>query len=331
MNRRRFLAAGAGLAVAPLFAAPVPKKKGGLGLIAIRRWSVMSLITEDGKEELDVGGVERDKAKELPYSHFDISPDGKRIAWRFQVPKDGKTVETLCVRDFDGKGWGDEMEPDPNGRAREVYCWLGGDQLVTSRWVELKRGGSYRTYDLLDVTTGKFEKFDYPKMDLRGASADGQVWLLSREKLVKGESFGREWCVRTADGKTVTVVDDDRSRVTECMKLSSDGGTVVYAQLRNNADTDDEEPFTAVYAKRLTDDNPTAIKKVPRLARVLGFCWAPDGKRFAYSFAEINQKATKWTDRGVCTQNADGSDHAHILTCPADTEFCHGPWVQGWY
>lgn len=331
MNRRHFLAAGAGLVVAPALAAPAPKKKGGLGLIAICRWDHDMLLTEDGKEERDIGGVERDKDKQNPYSYFRISPDGKRLAWRFQVPKSGKTKETLCVRDFDGKGWGEEMEPAPDGSCRQVYCWLGGHRLVTSRWVEGKGGGGYRTYDLLDVTTGKFEKFDYPKLHLSGVSANGQVWLLSREKIVKGESVGREWSVRSADGKVESIVDDDRSGVTECVALAPDGTAVVYARFRRDLDTDDKEPFSTLHVKRVGDDASTRFEVVPRLGRVRDVCWSPDGKRLAYSFAEIDQKATKWTDRGVCTLDADGKNHKHILTCPADTEFSHGPWVTGWY
>lgn len=104
MNRRHFLLAAPTLAAVPLLAAPVPKRKVGLGMLLIRhRQYKYALLSEDGKTEETIGEMGNDETKRKGF-YICLSPDGRKIAWECNVNVHGKTKTRLCVRDFGG-GW----------------------------------------------------------------------------------------------------------------------------------------------------------------------------------------------------------------------------------
>lgn len=80
----------------------------------------------------------------------------------------------------------------------------------------------------------------------------------------------------------------------------------------------------------MTEKKGAKVDKLPVLAVVTSLCWSPDGKRFAYSWKEYDEKKKKWPARGICTQNADGSDLTTILKCPDDWKQEDWPQVTCW-
>lgn len=335
MNRRHFLLTAPTLAAAPLFAAPVPKKKTGLGMLLIRRDREYSLLSEDGKTEREVSGIGGDEKKKLfwpPYNSVRISPDGNRIAWDFHVPRNGKVTTTLCVRELGGTGWGTE---DDSKQFRQPVRWLGNTRLLVGRRLEERNGRIPIEYEVVHATTWKTEPFEQPtEGTIADTSTDGDTWLLCKHKppaLPNGWQ-GRVWSVREAKGKVTELQNDgDDGQVTDEMALSPDGTAVVYTRIIPDDDTIKEgEHKHSIFMRMLTGEKTVQVDKLSRFAIVYSLCWAPDGKRFAYSWEEYDEKKKVWVPQGIATQNADGSNLTHILKCQPGLKENEGPTVECW-
>jgi hypothetical protein len=310
-----------------MIAAPVPKKKGGLGMLLVQKKQFQwVLLSEDGKTERELSEFGRDQSKNKGF-HVCISPDGQRIAWACNVSANGRTETRLCVRDVDGEGVG---TVDELNEYRWPLEWVGNQRLYTNRSGEPKDGKG--KYQLVDATTWESEPFDAKEGgSFHEASADGQTWLLIRCKPPPPQWQYRVWSLRDAKGEVTTIQEDgDDRRVTQNMAISPDGGTVVYSRIDTHDETLEGEHVDTIFVRKLTDAKAVKVDKLPALAIVTSLCWAADGKRFAYTWKEYDEKKMKWQARGICTQNADGSGLNQIMTCPADWKQEEWPRVACW-
>lgn len=316
MNRRRFLAAGAALAAAPLVAAPAPRKivPGIQRLLVQRGMCGYSLLSEDGKREQVLSDL-NGRAKDRKW-FVTLSPDGSKLAWVCNVEVKDRTVKRLCVRDLTTDGIGSVVESDG---FRWPSDWVGNTHVFVNH------GASYKIVpppELLNVTTFKLEPVEVSKEgEFCGASADGTVWLL--EGFFDGR---RRLSVRGADGEVMTL--DMGETHPSCKALSPDGKSLLHDAGTASSTCEKDR---GVFLRVVGGKDSKRVHELPKRASVTGLCWAPDGTRFAFSWHDYSDAAKTWLAQGVFSQTLDGSDLRHLLKCdPEDHKRQIDPRVLCW-
>lgn len=233
----------------------------------------------------------------------------------------------FAISGGDGVGEVDDVDG-----LRTPLHWLGNNRLLTGRSVDRKASGCL--YEAVNTSTWKSEPFEHPEAGhVTDVSANGETWLLCKYKLpsLPNDWQYRVWSVHDPKGKVTELQNDgDDERVTHEMALSPDGSAVIYARNDMRDDIEEGEKVNTIFVRMLVDKKPVQVDKLPRLAIVRSVCWAPDGKRFAYSWEEYDEKKKVWVPQGIATQNADGSDLTHILKCRPGLKDNEGPLVVCW-
>jgi Tol biopolymer transport system component len=273
--------APAAQAAAPKPAAQPAPKPAGPGRLLVWNETRFVFYTPDGKEGDSLPAHPDKRIIHRPA----VSPDGKWVAFLGQedpaVSDLGFTRHHVFVRAADGTGEGKKIPVN----ATTLFWSADGKRLVATEVFPAKeiKDLACVTWSI-DPQTGEKTDLNLPKLTIvEAATPDGKAFV---GQVLDLAQMKIHLAGLTADGQTVTKLAELRNEAPHA-RVSPDGTKVLY----RDYDPDDKPGKDEHHLMRLYVFDLKAMKKerlaeVPNNALVIGYCWAPDGKKVAYTWKQ---------------------------------------------
>jgi RNA polymerase sigma factor (sigma-70 family) len=280
---------------------PLAPVAGKLYLHRGRQFTIFDLKDKDYADFADLKGPEwlnyqTDSAR--------LSPDGRYLA--FGVAETGRPPSKLQIRNLTREEAAPREIVSLPGRELSNWVWSpDGKKLAFAVWGET--GKKYQQW-IVDVGKKKAAKVKLPPLDVKGSEGFGslvQAWSKDGLWLVFGRGHLFLVDPETRDARNVIKVAGGIWAGT--CRFSPDGSKVLYI-----GSSKDQESILCVVDLRL--GRTKILKTFPEQTR-LSACWAPDGRRIAYSFAKTEEdgKRRRLVESGVEVIDADGRGKARPL------------------
>jgi Tol biopolymer transport system component len=309
----------AALAGAPTEPAPPPRAvvksipKGPNRILIRREFSAVSdhgfyLLAPDGTSEKRISP----KESKFTVAGASLSPNGKRLAALVhgnQKPGDDKEKSYLHVRALDEKEPGTDLRVAP-----DYYVWSAdGTELACTAFED---NGNDKplgtTHYIVNVKTKAKSALKLPGGHaITGWTPDGK-YFLTEHKDFTPKPFGRLYLI-SRDGSKHKALTSEKERAV-CGRLSPDGGRVLFAM--GKAPNDHHE----MYVLDIASGDVTKVEDLPLNARLIDFCWSPNGKQIAYVWRRFNpadtdeDAADKETEAHLIVSDPGGKNAKTVLT-----------------
>lgn len=270
------------------------------------------LIDPDGKNEKQL--VE--KSEEFVYRGAKLSPDGKWLAVTMQSapspaaePNAGTTLPPpkLYVRTLDEKAPGNDLEVECR-----TFVWSAdGSEIACCNFPDAPKGPEEVTHFIIDVKTKQKKPLKFPDGHLMTDwSADGKLFLTTRVVVDKDNPQNRtvQLYLVNRDGTERQALTDGK-QLSSFGRFSPDGKRVLYIHDTRPKDGKGD-PKVEMSVLGTTTGKSSAVSDMPLNARVMGFCWSPDGKRIAYVWRQVHE--------GKPQDIRDKETESHLVVCDSD-------------
>jgi RNA polymerase sigma factor (sigma-70 family) len=324
----------AGPAADPPKAAPVPQAPAGLNRIVVWRKGELVGIDPDGKNETTLltgpDGL-------YPYG-FAVSPDGKRVAvferTPAPTPDDARPSYRVSVRELGS----DERRPllgDMGEAGAGVLSWSGGGTELAAACMSVrvneKQEQTHVSSDcfILNPVTKARTSLALPADHaLTDWSPDGRYVLTLKYAVGANVGTAGLWLVNRGGTVNKPLTEDGARAMLS--RFSRDGTRVLATLVRPTPETPEQKKDREAKGRLPTQGTELAVIDVasgrvawvrgvrPGGAALLSSCWSPDGRRIAYTWAELDQTETNPTERearyNLTVCDADGGNPRTILS-----------------
>jgi Tol biopolymer transport system component len=270
------LAAGVGglLGAAPRLTAP--------GRLLVWRGEGFLIVTPDGAE----GGRLPGRVDDLVLNEPVIAPDGWRVAFTVNddPPADarGSRRRKVFVRALDGEDPGRMFSVN----ALHVFWSPDGHGLYAVEAVVAKdsESGVLRC-SLIDTATGEKTPVEMPPLvDPFAVTPDGKAFVVAEyDTSVRPRKIRLALVPRSGAGvvrMTEIGIKDSNPRV------SPDGRRILFQDRDPGETSEADMPSVRLFVYDLVAKARTRLANVPPNAAIVGYCWAPDGTRLAYTWRQ---------------------------------------------
>jgi RNA polymerase sigma factor (sigma-70 family) len=296
---------------APKPAAQQPQDKPGR--LLFYRAGYLTLIGPDGKDEKQ---LTKDRDKYMTTNAW-LSPDGKRVAWLFQVGnvpiEDVGMPYKVYVRGLDEPEPGTDMNIE--GGFRDVTWSPDGSQVIVAECVspaDLKAGRAHKIINWL-VNVKTKEKSALPLPDnhtVMDWSRDGKHFLTTAHGVEKGVPKSRLHLMNRDGTQAQTLTDV--SQAAWGGRLSPDGRKVLCLF------SPPQREKSGLFVLDIESRKSLRVEGQPLNGVILNYCycWSPDGKRIAYAWHQVHEKgeANQETESHLVVADADGKNQVTIAS-----------------
>jgi Tol biopolymer transport system component len=293
---------------------PLPQ---GPNKILFYRAGHLTLIDPDGKNEKQVS---KDRGKFHP-GDSRLSPDGKKVATLIQVTEPGNVTANrdperqLYVRGLDEKEPGTDM-----GIRCQLFFWSpDGTQIACTDFVDGRDKKLVSVHHIIDVKTKEKTALKLAENHIiTDWSRDGKLFVTtSISDPAPGDKFAQmKLHLMNRDGTEHKALTDDK-KPTAFGRLSPDGKRVLFAQMEMGKK--DEPPTRTLAVLEVATGKVAPVEDLPLNGEIQAYCWAPDGKKIAYSWREVHkgkpeEVAKKETESFLVVCDPDGKNAKTIAT-----------------
>ncbi len=295
---------------------PVPAKPAPKGPNKLLFWrdGKLAMIDPDGKNEksLAEGGAEGTR---YHTGGAMLSPDGTMIAALIPgpmiddgTPGEKKALASLHVRKLDEKEPGTDL-----GVPGQMFAWApDGTEIVCCDFVD---GPSNKTpegtHTIINIKTKVKTAVKLPADHLvTDWTRDGKYFLTSRLGGGKPEDAKAVLYLMNRDGTEHKRLTDEKE-LSLFGRISPDGTRVLFGRMTfTKKDNKPQEPKQELVLLDTKTGTVAAVQDVPMNAFVMGYCWAPDGKKIAYTWREVHE--------GKPEDLIERETESHLIVCDPD-------------
>ena len=295
--------------------APAPKPAAGNPLpqgpnkLLLFRAGHLVLLDPDGKNE------KRVTPERLTfYRDARLSPDGKTVALVALpgVIAPGQPIrldpQKLFIRALDEKGAGVDLEAEC-----KMFAWSpDGSEIACNQFAEgPKEQDTGITHFVVNVRTKEKTPLKLPDGHfLNDWSRDGKCFLTTQFSVNKEQPKARQarLYLMNRDGTEHKALTDENQFCVDG-RLSPDGKRVLYG-LATHPEGDRGEPKPELAVLDIATGKSAVVGNLPPKCVILGFCWAPDGTRIAYTWREVHA--------GKPEDLENKETKSHLVVCDPD-------------
>jgi hypothetical protein len=293
---------------------PLPgpaKARPTAGRILLMRGDGFALLNPDGKELLAAKLGPEEAASGWGW----LSPDGKRMAYLIGFGNTERQPRVM-VRDLDGGKFATAIDVN----AMYLLWNQDGRSLVATSYLAEPWSPLKTEHVSIDLDARTVSNLRWPDNIVPvDRSADGKTVVVIREGKTRPTGH---LCLMTSDGKQITELTTIDASVNGGIgrQLSPDGKKLLFSDTPPEGKDDIHGMSRRLYVLDISTKKKMEVAWVPLNATVLWSCWSPDGRRIAYTWRQRHAGVVKALAGKLVPEPADLEVETETFLIVADAD-----------